>query len=320
MLVLGGQPFGQVFCASGARGFFGEGYPYHRYWRWLGMDWSGTGFVSKTITTHPRSGNLPLHSDGVTPQERLIPRAMIVKPRTGHILNAIGLSNAGVDWALNSGTWQQRTDHFMISYMSTAPTTEERLAETGYFVHKLAGALPQFRGHVAVQANRACPNTGHLPEEFFCETTATLDILGDLGVPIVVNFNSVVPRSVLVATAAHPTCAALWIGNTIPWGDPHIKWRALFGQDISPLERRKLPVPGGGGLSGPACMPLTAERVRQARRAGITKPIVAGNGIQHPRDVRLLARAGADAIFIGSVAIVRPWRMSRIIQTAHQLF
>lgn len=316
MLTLRGTDFGNIFCAPGARGFFGEGYPYHRLARMLGMTWRRTGFVSKTIVYPPRAGNMPFRQDMLTPKERLVPRSIVVKPGSGHVLNAVGLSGPGAEWALRTGRWQKRTDPFMISFMSVAADPEERLAETKLFVELLGRHLREFKAPFAVQANRACPNTGHPPDEFYAETDEMLDLLGGLGIPVVVNYNPTVPGEVMRATADHEACDALWIGNTIPWGDTRINWEAIFGGLESPLARRDLPVPGGGGLSGPSCLPHTIERVIEARHLGVTKPIVAGNGIQRSSDVRTLRRAGADAVAIGVVAMVRPWRMRSIISAA----
>lgn len=317
MLTLRGTHYGSTFCAPGALGFFGEGYPYHRVAKMLGMTWHDTGFVSKTIVYPPRTGNMPFKGDKLTPSERLIPRSIVLKPWSGHVLNAIGLSGPGAEWAFGTGRWQVRTEPFMISFMSVASTPDERLAETKLFVDLMKTYLTSFRAKVAVQANRACPNTGHPPEEFYEETTAMLDLLAELGIPIVVNYNPTVPGEVMQRTAAHDACDALWIANTIPWGDPRIDWQAIFGTTESPIANRKLPVPGGGGLSGPVCLPHTIERVLEARRLGVGVPIVAGNGIQSARDVRRVRDAGADAVAIGTVAMVRPWRMRSIITEAN---
>lgn len=318
MLTLRGVNYGSIFCAPGARGFFGEGYPYHRIAGPLGMTWEGTGFVSKTIVYPPRAGNMPFRGDRLTPRELLVPRSIVVKPFSGHVLNAVGLSGPGAEWALATGRWQVITEPFMISFMSVAATADERLRETEQFVKLLRRYLPQFQAPVAVQFNRACPNTGHPPDEFYAETYAQLDLFGTLGISIVVNYNPAVPGEVLKSTAEHKACEALWVANTFPWGDPRINWEAIFGSLESPLSRRNLPVPGGGGLSGPVCLPHTIERVIEARRLGITKPIVAGNGVQRASDVRTLRRAGADAVAIGVVAMVRPWRMRSIIAAANR--
>ncbi len=71
-----------------------------------------------------------------------------------------------------------------------------------------------------------------------------------------------------------------------------------------------------GGLSGPSCLPFAELRVKQMRAADVIKPIVGGNGIQRPQDVIRLRDAGADAVAVGSVALVRPRRLRAIIQAA----
>jgi len=52
-MILRGIEFGNVFNASGARGFFGEGYVYHRLWRPFGLSYDGSTFVAKTTTLLP---------------------------------------------------------------------------------------------------------------------------------------------------------------------------------------------------------------------------------------------------------------------------
>ncbi|HSH31044.1 MAG TPA: hypothetical protein VK963_00020, partial [Candidatus Saccharimonadales bacterium] len=129
------------------------------------------------------------------------------------------------------------------------------------------------------------------------------------------NFNPTVPTNVMVQTAAHPACDGLWIANTIPWGTAGIDWTGLFGSHQSPLAKYGF---GNGGLSGPACLAFTINRVVSARDAGIAKPIVAGNGIQSADDVRRVRQAGADAVALGVIGIVRPWRMRSTIQAGNQ--
>lgn len=320
MLTLNGVNYGNIFCASGARGFFGEGYPFHRVMEHLGMTWEGTGFVSKTILVKERRGNMPMRADRLTPKERFIPRSVIVKPFSGHVLNAISLTGPGVKWALEQNEWQEMTDPFMISFMSIADTYEDRTDEAWEFVSRMGKYLDSFEAPFAIQFNCACPNTGHLPTDFYAGVYGMLDILTSLSAPIVVNLNSVVPGEVMLGIANHPACAALWIGNTIPWGDPRINWLELFGTEESPLSKRPLPYSTPGGLSGPACLPHTIERVLEARKLGVNIPIVAGNGIQHPSDVKVLRDAGADAVFIGTVGMMRPWRMKRIIRAAQLIY
>ena len=82
MLTLRGVDYGSTFCAVGARGFAGEGYPFHKPWGLVGMTWEGTAFAGKTMTLEPRDGNMPLKADGVTPKE-LFPKCISGSLRHG---------------------------------------------------------------------------------------------------------------------------------------------------------------------------------------------------------------------------------------------
>lgn len=318
MVNLRGIEFGNLFCAPGALGFNGEGYGYHSFARKLGMNWNGFTFVAKTVTANPNLGNMPLGPD-FRPRE-LMPRSVIVKWRTGHVLNAAGLSNPGARAMVPR--WAERARHrprspFMISFMAIGESREERRRETQIFRGLIGQQQIWLGGVVGIQANFACPNTGHLPESLYEEIDETLSILGNMNrIPLVANFSPVTPLEVLVRTAAHPQCDALWIANTIPWGDPHIDWKELFGTTTSPLAAHGF---GPGGLSGPACLPVTVERVAMARKAGIKKPIIAGNGIRSRLDVLELYHVGADAFAVGSVAMTRPWQMRPIREAAQRV-
>lgn len=305
--------YGRVFCAPGARGFFGEGYPWHRYAKLAGMTWKDTTFVAKTTTLEDRAGNMPLDErDHLTPKE-FNPKCIEVKFRSGHVLNAVGLSGPGARWLLDQGRWQARTEPFMISFMTVGATKADRLEELRQFVKLLQKRLSSFRAPVALQINLGCPNTGHPPEELYAEIEEMLEIAAVLRIPIVINYNPLVTGEQAFRTAEHPACSALWIANTIPWGTEGIDWQGIFGSTESPLTKRGLPAPGG--LSGPKCLSFTIRAVMEARWAGVKKPIVAGNGVQRPYDVQELLAAGAKGIALGVVGLVRPWRMRKIIAT-----
>lgn len=325
-MLLRDNDFPNVWCAPGARGFFGEGYRPHRYLKLAGLTWKGTAFVSKTVTLNSREGNMPLKWDGVTPQE-FSPRCIVPYFRSGHMLNAVGLSNHGAEWALSRQKWQARTDPFMISFMTIAETKEQRLRELRAFRVRLERELWRFKTfhsrQIALQLNFACPNTGHDLEERYAELSEMLDILKNLNIPIVVNFNPLVPIEVIMIAEEHPVCDAIWIANTIPWGSQGIDWELFAasgvpGNILSPLIARGFKQPGG--LSGPLCLPFTLEKVAEARQAGFTKPIIGGNGVQQWNDINLLYRAGADGVALGIVGTMRPWRMRSLIRRAHEVF
>lgn len=319
--------YSPVFCAPGALGFFGEGYPIHRLTRLAGMTFKGASFVAKTATFHPLEGNMPFKEDRLTPRE-IKPKCIEVYPRSGHMLNAVGLSNMGFWEMFDEGRWQQRQEPFMLSYMPKGGTTEEKVAECREFAREFLaryyGHYGRFDADFAIQINFACPNTGEDPMKFICEVNdvgTALRPLREANIPLVANFNALVPVGALLD--AEELFDAFWIANTIPWETPGIDWekfavRVEDGKPVSPLRDRG--ISANGGLSGPDCFKFTVEKLVQARNAGVKRPIIAGNGIQYPDHVDVLRETGASAIAIGSVAIVRPWRMRSIIARALDAF
>jgi dihydroorotate dehydrogenase len=315
-----GVDYGCVINAPGARGFYGEGFPYHKLWRYLGMDWDGVTFAAKTMTLHPRLGNMPLRNDGLTPQELLCPRCIVVKPLSGHVLNAVGLANPGAVFLLDPPKpfrhtrWQERSEPFFLNFMAVAGTPEKRLTETQEFVDLLWRYLP-FPVPFALQLNFGCPNVKHRRagvEEIWNQLDVTSVLTKEYKIPLVPNFSVATPHKILLETAKHPACTALWVANTVPWGHPNIDWKWLFDTNISPLIQFD-----GGGLSGPHCFSLALMKLISLRDAGVQIPIVVGNGIQTEEQVSAAFNAGADAITLGIISLVRPWRMRRIIKAAY---
>ena len=320
--------FSPIFCAPGSLGFFGEGYPWHRVAKLAGMTFKGTTFVAKTATLKPLAGNMPLKKDGLTPQE-IKPKCIEVYPQSGHVLNAVGLSNVGFWKLFHDGRWQARQEPFMLSFMPKGDSLEEKVSESAGFVHDFLFQYfhrphGYFVSEFAIQVNFACPNTGSDPSTFIAEVDSVLEAfqpLREAGIPVVANFNALVPVQALLD--AEHLCDAFWIANTIPWGTPGIEWKEFCaGMDakgyVSPLKARG--IPADGGLSGPLCLRFTIDKVDEAKAKGVNRPIIAGNGIQKPEDVDILRLAGASAVAIGSVALVRPWQTRPIISRALELW
>lgn len=308
---LRGIDFGPVLDASGVRGFFGEGYPYHRWLRPFGLDFTGSTFVAKTTTLFARAGNMPLGSD-LSPRERF-PRCIVVKPWKGVTLNAVGLSGPGATALLETRRWQRRKKPFFLSFMSVAPTAAERTEELRAFVALLRSRLSEFNAAFGLQINLSCPNVGLHPEDAEREALEALDAAAGLGVPLMPKFSVTLPADVAERVSRHPACDALCVSNTVPWGalPDKIDWRGLFGTDVSPLARF-----GGGGLSGRPLLPIVRDWLRGARCRGISVPINAGGGILSPEDALGLLAEGASSIFIGSMTMLRPWRVQQTICAA----
>jgi dihydroorotate dehydrogenase len=122
---------------------------------------------------------------------------------------------------------------------------------------------------------------------------------------------TVPPEAVRDALQDHPGCDAVVCSNAVPWGrlPDSIDWRGLFGDGGSPLAHL-----GGGGLSGKPVLPLVRDWIRKARSVGLTKPIVGCGGVLARQDADQLIDAGADGIELGSVSILRPWRVRGIVR------
>lgn len=318
MLTLKNISFGPVLNASGAQGFFGEGYPFHKIWRHLGLSFKNVTFVAKTTTYDPRPGNMPMRLDGITPKQ-LFPKCIKAKPFKGIMLNAVGLSGPGAEVLFQRGLWQLRDKPHFLSFMGVGKTHEEHFEQLEKFVRLFLYWLEKFKAPVGLEINVSCPNVGLDTAKLADEVRVLLDIAKALGIPLVLKFNALLPPGVAAEITAHEACDGICVSNTIPWGeqvswtnklDP-IDWEGLFGTTTSPLEAI-----GGGGLSGRPLFPIVLEWVTQARATGLRKPINAGGGILSAENVRDLVRAGADAVSLGSIGILRPWQMQDAIAAA----
>ncbi len=320
-LVLRGIDFGKICVSSGTLNFFGEGWPYHRLYKRLfkkGFDFAGSTFISKTTTLHPRDGNMPLENN-LQPRE-IFPDCIRVYFRMGIVLNSVGLSGPGAKALFEINKWQNRTEPFMISFMSLGETTEDKVEEAELFVDLLMSRRHEFKAPFGVQVNGSCPNTECSTDGMFNNSLAILKPFQRLEVPIdykigIVDAINAGVRSIKEIEYSS-LCDCLTCSNTVPWGKLPglIDWQELFGSTESPLEHL-----GGGGLSGWPLQVIVLGWLKKVRKDRVSMPIKVGGGIMNTRDIMDFARAGASAFEIGSVSILRPWRVQKIIQKANNI-
>lgn len=315
-LILRGIDFGCICVSSGTLNFFGNGWPYHRlYQKIFGsyFDFKGATFIAKTTTLNERAGNMPLN-EALMPKE-LKPKCIKVNFSKAIMLNAVGLSGPGAKVLLETGEWQKRTEPFMISFMSLGNTVSEQVAEAEAFVKLLLAYKSGFKAPFAVQVNGSCPNTKHSTEEVFKNSLAILEPFQKLGVPI--DYKIAIADAIAAGIEAifeiekSGLCDCLTCSNTIPWGKlPElISWKELFGSEDSPLKDL-----GGGGLSGKPLKNIVHTWLTDMRKKGISMPIKAGGGILSPQDARDFLMAGANAVEIGCISTLRPYRIAKTIK------
>jgi len=319
--------FGNILGASGVQGFKGDGseYPHHKI-PFFRPDFTGMTFVAKTVTLNERTtengANMDINSSSLRPKE-LFPKCIWINWTKKAVLNAVGLTNIGIERMLARGYWQKRTSPFFISFMSVAKTAKERLEEWENFCIILKYFLPQFKTQIGIQINFSCPNAGidteKLPSEVKTQLNVGRKILGEKMVFMPKFSVTQIPIDVALEISRDENCDAICVSNTIPWKDlpDDIKIES-FGSIESPL--RTLGIEQDGGYSGPYLFPLVLNWVKEAEMAGIKKPINAGGGIFSKRDIFDLYLAGASSVFLGGIALLRPWKVQEIIKYSNQLF
>lgn len=323
-----GVSFNPMLNASGARGFFGEGYWFH--WVWyvftLGFfNWAMTTFVAKSATLNARPGNMPLKSDGLTPRE-FFPRCIYLgwafsKAVT---LNAVGLSNRGAAWLLAKKRWQRRAEPFFLSFMPVGMTKEERFEELCTFLDQLIERVHEFRSAFGLQLNLSCPNTGHATDDLPSEALAWLDEIDRRksvgifmhGMPVLLKVNVFLRAEQALKIGAHPRCDGFVCSNTIPWKDLNdlgFDTAHHLGMEISPLVDL-----GGGGFSGPTMVWWVCNWIGQVRKLGYSGAIIGENGIRRPGHAIKMLEAGANGVGVGSMAMIRPWMLFPTTLVVHR--
>ena len=337
MTTLRGIPFSPAFQASGATNFYGPGSgPGHGWWyhtplHLFGLNFAGSTLVSKTTTLDARPGNMPLKKDGVTPKE-WIPKCIIVNREKRAVLNAVSLSGPGLEFLLTSGEWHRQREPFFISVMSLAKKAEDRRAELRAIFERLAKAKREerFLADWGIQPNFSCPNGGVDPNDLVDEVVPTLEMADEIlpnTIPLMPKFGPEIhPKSMLKICKA-PRCDAISVFNTLPFGKHPawakislpVDWRRIFGTDDpkeSPMAKR---FPGcAGGYSGAYMLHFLLEWLGQVRGLGVHIPICAGGGILSPSAAALVLGAGADAVSIGSMAMLAPTQVQKTIASAHE--
>ncbi len=306
--LVAGMDFGPVWGASGIQGFFGEGYWFHRCVP--GLNYRGSTFVAKTTTLEERAGNMPL-GPRWRPRE-LFPKCVVVKPFKGVTLNSVGLSGPGIRPLVHAWNWNDPGQPWMVSLMSVRDTLKGRAEE----IAQMAEVMDQMKlpSYVGIQLNLSCPNVGLDPATLVEDAAAQVDSLALLGRPLFLKVNVLFPVASAISLSHLSAVDGFVVSNTIPWGKLHgdIDWKGLFGSEVSPLAHI-----GGGGLSGRPLLPLVASWVRSARELGLRKAIVGGGGILSVSDAAQMIVSDVDAIELGSVSILRPWRVASIIRYAN---
>ncbi|MGI9598356.1 MAG: dihydroorotate dehydrogenase [Acidimicrobiales bacterium] len=243
--------------------------------------------VVKSLAHFPCAGNDPIR----------------VHQTPSGMINSVGLQGPGVDaWLGDELPVLHRARARVVVSIWGRTTGDYELAAKA-----LANAPDDI---VAVEVNISCPNTetgpysdgtamfGHSVEM----TTEVLAVTEACGRPRWAKLSpNIGPGLADIANAARLGGAeAVTLVNT------------YFGLAIDPVTGRARLGGGGGGVSGPAIRPLAVRAVADVRAACPDLPIVGVGGISTVEDVIEFARAGANAVQIGTASFAEPRTVGRL--------
>ena len=312
-----GITFENVFIDS-ARGFAGEGFPHHKWFRLVfgsqfGFD--GSTDIGKTMTPENVLGQLPLEEDGMTPKE-IFPRCIRIYPLSGHAINNVRHSNRGLEFYLGRQIWREIKKNFLLSLSADAGSQSERLAQWKGMIRIILRDQPCYFARFGIVLSLACPNVdshnGKTEHAFIDETLEVLDLFDHVVWPRVVKLNLSLSGDGVAQIANHRNCDAVQMTNAIKWGSPLINWEKHFGTTRSPLATG--PNDNIGAYSGPLLKPLLMDWLKKNRRL-VNKPMIVGGGIHSPVDVRDVSRmiVPSDGMALSSITLVRPHLVQRTI-------
>ncbi len=160
----------------------------------------------------------------------------------------------------------------------------------------------------AVEVNISCPNTESGNDLFAHSTSMTTEVIEatvDCRAPrwakLSPNVGFKLPE--IAAAAGAAGADAVTLVNT------------YFGLVLDPVTGAAVLGGGGGGVSGPAIRPLAVRAVADVRQACPDLPIIGVGGIRSAEDVVQFARAGADAVQVGTATLADPTVVGGLVES-----
>lgn len=272
MIILSNGHRFEYMAASGALAFDGKGWFWEKPLKLLGVfKPSLFTVVIKTLTREPRQGNLRWYNP-----------FKCVRIMSGGTVNAVGLTNPGMEW------WRKKIGPRIDS--TKIPIVGSILGEPDELV-EMARMLNSF-DLVGLEINASCPNTN---DDLLTNTAKIVE--GCRATKSVSRFPIILKLSVVhdieeIVNKTKDIIEAFSI-NSVPW-------QLVFPSLSSPLEHF-----GGGGVSGKIAQPYTWTLVFRLSKMGV--PVI-GPSVWNFKDIDRVRALGAKAISFGSIFLKHPWR------------
>lgn len=232
------------------------------------------GVITKSLTYLPREGHPP---------------PKVVETDAG-MLNAIGLSNIGIDKFINDKLpFLEKFDTARIVSIAGSKIEE--------YIN-LAERLAEFDSVSALEVNISCPNVNEGGLEFGAYRGPAGQVIGEVKKhfprPVIAKLSPNVTDIVDIARSVADNGAdAISLINTLVGTAINIEKRTFKLSNIF------------GGLSGPAIRPVALAMVYKVA-SSVKVPIIGIGGIVTPADALEFMLAGARAVEVGTACFIDP--------------
>lgn len=269
-------------CASGALGWYGEGWWWERPLRWLGFICSEElTVVSKTLTFEPVVGNL-----------RWWCPWRCVRLIKGGAVNAVGLTNPGYRWWIEKIPARIEKKGWKV-IPSIMPKTREEAA-------KMAKAFSKCP-IVGIEINLSCPNVEHdASVRHAVDIVET--VLENTDFPVIVKLGYQDPFKEICLELDGKVDAFDLINA--------VTWDKVFPGKPSPLKKYNL----SGAVSGSEIVEYARDALAQVKIARVKTPIISGGGIDCEEEIYARRVMGASGYSLGVIFLRKPWLPKKIIR------
>ena len=221
----------------------------------------------------------------------------------GGMLNSIGLSNPGLENYIENELKQLKKAGATVRASAVGRTAEEYVA----VAEGLSGTDIDL-----IELNISCPNVKQGGQSFGTDPDVVRELVGDVkkvsgNKPVIVKLTpNVTDITVIARAAADGGADGLSLINT------------LKGMRIDIKTKKPVMTTGNGGLSGPAIHPVAVYLVWLVRQA-VDLAIIGMGGVMNGEDAYELMLAGADAVAVGTAALIDPTAPIRILAELEEL-
>ena len=215
----------------------------------------------------------------------------------GGMLNAIGLANRGVEHYIKNELKMLKNAGATVMTSIAGRTVGEYAAVAGRLADTDADLF---------ELNISCPNVSEGGISFGTDVKTVEALVA--GVKKVSGKKPVIAKLTPNVTDIAEIARAAVGGGA----DGLSLINTLRGMRIDTKTGRPVLTTGGGGLSGPAIRPVAVYMIYQVRRA-VDVPIIGMGGVMTGEDAYELMLAGADAVAVGTAALIDPFAPIRIL-------